>query len=151
MPEAMEEDNEDQEGEDEVPSEPSEPSTNPTLPLVVQEQSSRGTARNKARTTKGKACDLEAEKVEILRAVSQTMLGTRQDVDEAFGRQMACELKQVQDQFSRMQLRRNIMQMIYDVQESEHRAARYPQASWQGNPTAQHHNSNMSQRQYTEL
>ncbi|KAK0137739.1 hypothetical protein N1851_026071 [Merluccius polli] len=59
---------------------PSEPSTNPTLPLVVQEQSSRGTARNKARATKGKACDLEAEKVEILRAVSQTMLGTRQDV-----------------------------------------------------------------------
>lgn len=115
------------------PASPANPA-DPSPPLPVQEH--RG---QKRKATKGKACDLEAEKVEILRTVSQSMIGSKQDVDEAFARQLVCELKQIQNPFSRMQLRRNIMQMIYDAQENEYRAANF------------HYNSNPMTRQYTEL
>ncbi|KAL2088611.1 hypothetical protein ACEWY4_015510 [Coilia grayii] len=82
----------DEEPEAEEPSEPSESSTNPSPPLPVQEHRGR---KGKATKQKAKACDLEAEKVEILRAVSQSMIASKEDANEAFGRQLVCELKQV--------------------------------------------------------
>ena len=73
---------------------------------------------------------MEKEKVDILRNVSTTLLAAGQDVEDIFGKQVACELKHVQDRTTRLRLRRNIMLMLYDAQENEQRTANPAQTSW---------------------
>ncbi|XP_041660853.1 uncharacterized protein LOC121521164 [Cheilinus undulatus] len=64
-----------------------------------------------------------ARKAEKKRNVSQTLLDASQDVDEMFGKQVVCELKQIKDTATKTRLRRNILVMIYDAAEAEQRAA----------------------------
>ncbi|CAL8341619.1 unnamed protein product [Arctogadus glacialis] len=74
--------------------------------------------------------EMEKEKVDILRNVSTTLLAAGQDVEDILGKQVACELKQVQDRTTRLRLRHNIMLMLYDAQENEQRPANPAQTSW---------------------
>lgn len=77
---------------------------------------------------------MEREKVDIPRPLSQTVLGAGQDVEDLFGKQVAAELKQVQD-------KNIILLMIYDAQENEQRSTNSLLTSHHYNTTPQHNMS----------
>lgn len=79
--------------------------------------------------------------MDILRSLSQTVLGAGQDVEDLFGKQVAAELKQVQDKNTRIGLRRTILLMIYDAQENEQRSTNSLLTSHHYNTTPQHNMS----------
>ncbi|XP_030237135.1 uncharacterized protein LOC115561314 [Gadus morhua] len=97
----------------------------PPRPPPVQESRAQRKKRKPTRDV-----EMEMEKVDILRNVSKTLLAAGQDVEDIFGKQVACELKHVQDRTTRLRLRRNIMLMLYDAQENEQRTANPAQTSW---------------------
>ncbi|XP_065135818.1 uncharacterized protein [Paramisgurnus dabryanus] len=84
--------------------------------------------------------ELEREKVNILKNVSETLLDVSHDVDETFGRQVITEMKLIKNPLTKMRLRRSILMMLYDAHEhemklqshSDSQQAFWPQTPWQG-------------------
>ncbi|XP_048054368.1 uncharacterized protein LOC125273144 [Megalobrama amblycephala] len=82
--------------------------------------------------------ELEIEKVNILKNMSESLVDASKDVDQTFGKQVVTEMKLIKDPLTKMRLRRNILMMLYDAHENEARLALdppralRPQTTWQG-------------------
>ncbi|KAL3971397.1 fumarate hydratase, class II [Sarotherodon galilaeus] len=61
----------------------------------------------------------EMTKLSLLQQVQQTLSACNADSEELFGQQVASELRNIKDRALQLQLKRNIMNMIYDTQEAE--------------------------------
>lgn len=70
--------------------------------------------------------ELEIEKVNILKNMSESLVDANKDVDQTFGKQVVTEMKLIKDPLTKMRLRRNILMMLYDAHENEARLALDP-------------------------
>ncbi|KAM9342392.1 uncharacterized protein KZ484_015105 [Pholidichthys leucotaenia] len=65
--------------------------------------------------------DIEVQKLGFLKQMAARIEGDPPDACATFGNQVASEMRLIQDQVSVTRLKRNIMNMIYDVQDDERR------------------------------
>lgn len=83
-------------------------------PLCLNTHTSKIT---KKRELKGS--DIELQKLSVLKQMANVVQNTNNDSFNLFGQQIAEELRKIKDNMVQTRLKRNIMNMIYDAQESE--------------------------------
>lgn len=66
-----------------------------------------------------KGSDIELQKLSVLKQMANVVQNTNNDSFNLFGQQIAEELRKIKDNMVQTRLKRNIMNMIYDAQESE--------------------------------
>ncbi|KAK5848786.1 hypothetical protein PBY51_008479 [Eleginops maclovinus] len=96
----------------------SEPTENPSPPVKVSSGQSSKRPRVQKSNSKFDEHNLEMAKLFVLQQVQKTLSGSDADSEERFGQQVASELRNLTNPAVQLRVRRNIMNLIYDAQET---------------------------------
>lgn len=96
----------------------SEATEDPSPPVQVSSGHSVKRPRVQKPSAKSAEHNIEMVKLSLLQQVQKTLSASDADSEERFGQQVASELRNIKNPALQLRLRRNIMNLIYDVQET---------------------------------